>query len=295
MIPRTVLIGLALVVLAVSLGVIVANLGWGVLLTGTAHESEERSLLMTVLYPSHALRELPHLVVLALIWAGTLAPARRTRDAGRQAAIIALGALAAGTLLFLWAWGETGPLEAWVDLSQQRGAPDLLSPGVHYRLHAVSDPILALLLVGAAGLHPRAGRSPLAILGIVLFLAMTALWLDGEALGPRFLGHGVREVVTHSIVTLPLLLALAHHPAAALDFRLLFRRRWPAICLGLAAVLTLVAAVAAGPADVLEHSSAPERSLILNLAVHNFEHLLDLLFLLLVTALATRSITDSSA
>src|SRR3990172_9064098 len=169
---RLFLVALPAAVLSASLGIVLYELGPAAPLAWVAHENEPRSLLGIVLFPGHALRELPHVLVLTLVFGGALVPARDVRLAARQAATVLARATAFGAALFLWASLESGWRAAWVDLTQQRGAPDLLAPGVHVRLHLMSDLALALLFFGAAGLFERAGMGAIALVGMALLAGM---------------------------------------------------------------------------------------------------------------------------
>jgi len=277
---RLFLVALPAAVLSASLGIVLYELGPAALLASVAHENEPRSLLGIVLFPGHALRELPHVLVLTLVFGGALVPARDVRLAARQAATVLARATAFGAALFLWASLESGWRAAWVDLTQQRGAPDLLAPGVHVRLHLMSDLALALLFFGAAGLFERAGMGAIALVGMALLAGMAGVSGLAEIAHPRFVGHAAREVFAQTLVTLPLLMAwtwrrIPLEPVAALR-----TRWWTGGALAAGFVVTALLGLGVGRvSDVLRYSSAPGRSLALNLAAHNFEHLLDLLLL----------------
>ena len=276
-------------VLALSLGIALASLGSEALITARAHETEARSLQAVALFPGHGLRELPHVLVLALAFAGAVAPARSPRAAGRQIARAATGTALCGAVLFVWAGLEAGWASAWSDLRQHRGAVDLEAPGIHVRMHLVSDVALGALFLGAAGLFERAG------LGVGLLAAAGLLGALAGAAGtagvshPRFVGHAVREIVTHVSVTLPLLLAWT---ASRAKLRATGRRLpwWSWVAVAVAAATTgALLLLLPGPAVIARYSSAPQRPLALNLAVHNFEHLIDLGVLIVLTKLMVPS------
>lgn len=256
-----------------------------------AHESEPRSLLGVALFPAHALREMPHLLVIACAWVGTLAPSRDARAAARQAGALIVLTAATVAILFAWASLEEGAGAAWIDLSQSRGAADLVERGIHFRMHAASDLALGCLFAAAGGLYAGAGLGALVPAGAALLAAMAAAWgLSGIA-EPRLAAHAAREVFTHALVTLPIVMAWAARRRAFEPAIALRSRRWVWLAVAGAAITSgaLAAAVAraGGPAGVLRHASNPGRSLPLNLAVHNFEHLLDALFLVAVTSVAS--------
>jgi len=280
-----ILAGAAGLVLALSLGITLAHLGSAALIKARAHENEPRPLLAVALYPGHGLRELPHVLVLALAFAGTVVPARSWRAASRQLAAAGAGAAVCGTLLFVWAGFEVGWDSAWSDLSQRRGAVDLIAPGIHVRMHLLSDVVLGALFLGAAGLFAGAGLGVGALAAAGLLGALAVAAGTAGVSHPRFVGHALREIVTHVWVTLPLLLAWT---AARVGPRSLGLRvpRWSWVAVGVAAAVTgVLLLLLPGLADVTRHSSAPGRPLALNLAVHNFEHVIDLGVLIVLTAL----------
>jgi hypothetical protein len=285
--------------LAASLAVVLAELGPSALSSAVAHESEPRSLLETALFPGHALRELPHLAVLALCWAGGLAPRSDLRAAARQSARI-LGATALfGLALFAWASAEQGALASWLDLAQSRAAPGLEGPGVHLRFHLLSDIALAGLLFAVAVALPGAGPAPgegdatRAPLGLTPLLGAALLAAGALASGvadvstPRFVGHAAREVLHHSLFTAPLLVACAPGPRR-LDLAGAARRPAVLAALALAAGVAGYLVALSVASDILSHSSAPGRPLHVNVAAHTFEHLLDAFFLVSVASLFGR-------
>jgi hypothetical protein len=283
------------VVLAGSCGVVVAALGPEALWRAPAHESEARSLLATALFPGHALRELPHLALLSLLFLFAWAPPSTGREARRLLGALGLATVGMGSVLFAWAALEAGPAAAWADLCQARAAPDLAGAGIHFRLHLASDLVLGGTFFAAGRLlggPPAGGRLAwLAPAGAAAMLALGALvWgVDGVA-GPRFVGHALREVETHAVVTLPALLAgvlwwraeerAARSPGAVL------RERPVVAALGVAAAAGVFLLAGLPGVDVARDGSAPGRSVPLNLAAHHVEHLLDVAYLLVAAAVA---------
>jgi hypothetical protein len=247
-------------------------------MTGTAwpwnqvvHEDGVRTLLGTVFYVEHGTRELLPDALLALAVAGSVGyffPLARAgvRDAVSRSrrrlawvAAVTFAVIVGGTL-----WTEGG--HVLIDnLSQSHtraGAP--LVWGAHWRYHLIERFAQMMLAFSASGvfwiLHgkPNVNRFPgrfrLFGVALVLFVAITVIFrLTSEPFrDPAFLGHQLRELFTHSLVTLPLALgtclALAREysagsPGASAD------RTWPIVVTGAAAVLSgaflLVASVMA--------------------------------------------------
>lgn len=269
-----------------SLLVVVSQLGPASLIAAPAHESEARSLLGVALYPAHALRELPHLILLALVWTGAVARPRDGRDLARRLARLVLLAVGCGAVLIAITAADGGLASAWLDLAQGRAASDLEGAGVHFRFHLLSDIALGGLffatgrtVASTAGRSSFGGWIPVSMAG-GLFLAGIAAWGVDAVGSPRFVGHAGREVETVALVALPVLWALAlRSPGAGLELRRVLAERGARVALTVAAGGSGLLLWLAAGADLMAASSAPERSVALNLAVHHFEHLFDLAFL----------------
>jgi hypothetical protein len=125
--------------LVASLAIILSSLEMSSLWLGIAHESAGRSLPGIILYPGHALRELPHVGLFALCWVGAQHPELTLKQGIRRLSLV-LGTVAAcGLIFFAWASLESSISLAWLDLFQHRAAPDLEGFGVHFRYHFWSD------------------------------------------------------------------------------------------------------------------------------------------------------------
>ena len=291
---RVLLSAMPLIVLGASARVVLRELGPSVLLSGVAHESEERSLVGTALFPEHALRELPHIVALGCLFVGTVFPMRGPRAGRRQLGTVLAWAVAGGAALFLWASLESGWRVAWEDLSQQRGWPGMLAPGIHVRLHLVSDLGLGCLLLAAGGLFEGARPSLVAGVGAGLVAGMAVTAGIADIVHPRLVGHAAREMFTHALITVPLLTAWTARlvPLVARPWRAPW---WSWTALGAAAAVTAgLASAVLRVGGILRHSAAPARPLELNLAAHNFEHTLDLIQLLVLASLAWRASSGRS-
>ncbi|GMV80039.1 MAG: hypothetical protein AMXMBFR7_12230 [Planctomycetota bacterium] len=273
-------------VLTASLAVVWRELGSSALWRDRAHESADRALLFIALYPGHALREVPHVFLLGLCWLAGLSGPRTWREAWAQCGRSAAFAAAFTALLAGWSGLEDGWDAAWLNLSQGHAAPGLTEAGVHFRFHLWSDLALGGIFFGVgrclAPLDRSHGARGLA-LAIGLFLCMLLRWGADGAWSPRFAGHQAREIFTHVLVTLPLLAGFAWQVgrAAAPDFHR------PAAWLGwgVGAGLCVAIGVRVLSVDIMAFSSDPSRGVALNLAAHQFEHLLDFAMLAGMTAL----------
>ncbi len=255
-------------------------------MTGTAwpwsqvvHEDGTRTLLATVFYAEHATRELVPDVLLALAVAGAVRyyfpPVRVAADVeiarwrGRLGlvAAITLTGIVGGTL---WAGGARALIDNLSQLHTRAGAP--LVWGAHWRYHLIerfAQMMLAFSAVGAVWIlrgrpdrRQEQGRLRVYGVALLLFVAVTLVFgLTREPFrDPAFLGHQLRELFTHSLVTLPLALgvclALARKSSAQ-DTGRSDEGTWPILLTGSAAVLSgaflLVAAVLA---DAQSHGQA---------------------------------------
>jgi hypothetical protein len=194
--------------------------------------------------------------------------------------------LLCGLILFSWASLEDGWSRAWLDLSQGYAAPGLEGSGVHFRYHFWSDIILCACFYMAGktmSLSPSKSGPWLMLHGALVFCLMACTWGMEGSRSARFLGHGAREILTYFLVCIPALLAIRHRAHGA--FHLAALRR-PDALLCLACIVAIGSGMFTGlhNQDLVSLSSAPQRPLTLNAAVHNFEHLLDLLLLMAVTA-----------
>ncbi|MCZ7647398.1 MAG: hypothetical protein M5U26_19435 [Planctomycetota bacterium] len=133
---------------------------------GAAHESEARSLLWVMLFPGHALRELPHVFLLALCWLAGARPAASAREALGQLGRAGAAFLLWGAALFAWEAAEAGAGYAWLQLGQSFAAPGLTGAGMHFRYHLLSDVALGAAFFGAGRLLARGPRRPFLAAGV---------------------------------------------------------------------------------------------------------------------------------
>ncbi len=201
-------------------------------MTGTAwpwnqvvHEDGLRTLLGTVFYVEHGTRELLPDALLALAVAGSVAyffPLGRAevrdtlaRSRRRLAWVVAVtvAVIVGGTL---WTDGGHVLIDNLSQSHTRAGAP--LVWGAHWRYHLIERFAQMMLAFSASGvfwmLHgrpnvdPFLGRFRLFGAALLLFVAITVVFrLTSEPFrDPAYLGHQLRELFTHSLVTLPLAL-----------------------------------------------------------------------------------------
>ncbi len=275
-------------ILALSLAVVWRQLGVTSLFREPAHESADRALLFIALYPEHALREIPHVFLLGLCWLAGLSGPRSWREAMAQCGRCASVTAAFAVLMLGWAGLEEGWEAAWLSLTQGYAAPGLTGAGVHFRFHLWSDLALGAIFFGAGRWLAPADRSRGAgglVLAVCLFLCMLLRWGADGAWSPRFAGHQAREIFTHVLVTLPLLAGFAWQVgrAVAPDFR----RPAAWLAWGAGGGLCVAIGVRVISVDIMSFAADPTRSAALSLAAHHFEHLLDLVLLVGMTAVGT--------
>jgi hypothetical protein len=197
------------------------------------HEDGQHTFLETIFYFEHATRELLLDAVLALAVAGAVRhfypPSRASGDANlaRMRVWLAVWTLAALALIlggtaYVNAFGRYYAAEArgqaiLDNLAQyptRPGAPFVW--GAHWRYHLIerfAEIALAFCVAGVLWLRDgrpavRDGRSGASLYAsaLVVFAAATMIFgLSAQPFrDPTYLGHQLRELVTHTLVTLPL-------------------------------------------------------------------------------------------
>lgn len=214
------------------------------------HEDGHHTLLETIFYFEHATRELLLDAVLAMAVAGAMRSffpptgASGDREAARVRHHLALWTAATLAVILGGTAYVNGGQAILDNLSQYHtrpGAP--FAWGAHWRYHSIerfAEILLAFSVAGAFWLcdgRPTAeyashgawlyvGALALFAVATVVFLPSTEPFRD-----PTFLGHQVRELFTHSLVTLPLALgtclALARRFSAARTNGFTGHRVWP--------------------------------------------------------------------
>ncbi|MCL6481860.1 MAG: hypothetical protein K6U02_09040 [Firmicutes bacterium] len=209
----------------VPFGTLAGSFAWMGLATGDAwpwqrvvHEDGQRTLLRTLFYFEHALRELPLDVLLA--WAvgaaaahffpqSRLGPNERSLllRLSTSVSVLLLVGIVAGT------WATAGAESVAQNLAQmptRPGAP--LDWGAHWRYHVLERLALlaaAFALFGLLAEKGQQGNSKAlrqylgSLAGFVLLTVLFGLTPEPFA-DARYLGHQARELFTHGLVTLPL-------------------------------------------------------------------------------------------
>jgi len=267
-------------------------------LTGTVwpwgevvHEDGSRTLLGTVFFFEHTARELLPNVLLAVGVAGAVQYYFPLDAAGAGALARSrrrLGAIA-GLMLFcivggtLWTDGAQGLVDNLSQLHTREGAP--LVWGAHWRYHLierVAQILLAFSVAGAVWMlrgRPdpgrRAGRFRLYGTALVLCAVTTVVFrLTSEPFrDPAFLGHQLRELFTHALVTLPLALGVCLGLARSRSGGRMSSAEplWPIVVTGGVAVASgAFLLVASLLADAQSHGQATGLAALL--FPHFFEH-----------------------
>ena len=211
--------GLPGFVLLVAYGAIAAYTGNWWPWFETVHESGDRTLIGTVFYFQHAARELPLDVLLGIaiggsaLWAfpGSGAVNRRRQGVFAVGIVFVISIIVVGTLR------SGGPVLLWDNLLQMHTRPgEALQFGSHWRYHFLSRLMLIMVSFGLAGLvvlglQGRQGTGgktgQMVFIGTLVVFFILSLVFNPDFdpfLNAAFLGHQVREVFTHMLVTVPL-------------------------------------------------------------------------------------------
>ena len=238
------------------------------------HEDGQRTLFATVFFVEHATRELVPDMLLALAAAGSVhyffpatiasAAATRWRVWLGLLTVATLSAIVLGTV---WTDGRQALMDNLSQLHTRPGAA--LVWGAHWRYHFIERFALVLLAFTVTGIvwilrgKPQAerphGRARLYGLAWILFALTTVLFgVTREPFqDPAYLGHQLRELFTHALVTLPLALgtclALTNQPTS--PERVRSRDAvWPIVLTGVISVASGVFLLAASIlADAQSH------------------------------------------
>lgn len=262
------LVTVPIAVLGVSFVALLGEYGIPGLWVEPIHEDGEHTMLGTILYFDHFVRELPICLFMAASVVVAFGAGRGSQRAAQGAAALVAVALAA-------AWWRNGMYGVWLDLGQWRARADIVDWGAHWRSHLLHLPFFhgcALLLGGWLGASPQPQRGWwLAWIAVTLaFMPAVDVFTD-----TRLLAHQAREMATHAWLTLPLAVGLSG-----------FRRRQSRLSIGGALLILLpaayVLAVLAGR-DVLA-AAQKQASAIELLSSHHFEHSLDYVFVALLVS-----------
>jgi hypothetical protein len=283
------LVGLALLVLATAYSAMSWEQGTPLLWNVVVHEDGHRTLAQTLFYLEHATRELPLDLLLGVIVGAGAAEALTAPRAmpGRLRYMLAALLLAVVLLITVGTALQLDLAALRDNLLQyhtREGAP--LVWGAHWRYHLLERGPLMLLALGFWGIvrafrtdGSRARGTTACWVALGAFIALTALFTpDLHALtlpftDTRYLGHQIREIFTHSLVTLPLSIGvLLLYPREKGDF---LARPGPGLAgsillVGAATAIFAYVALAAIGADAA--SAGMSDSMITLLAPHFFEH-----------------------
>jgi hypothetical protein len=308
------------VCLGVPIGLLAAGYGWLAIDHGTlnlwnvvVHESGRYTLEETIFFFGHFLREIPVDLAYALFLATSFASSAsssgnavhnsRTLTAAFTA-ITTAAAIAMAALALTVASAQHGLAHALDDLFQFRTRDDLFAYGSHWHFHWLSTiwfGVTAMLFVpfSTAVFSGNAGE-PLPIHSVVkwlpwMYVAVLTL-LFGLSLAIftdiRYAGHQAREIITHGPITALLgigslnifsVLLLRRRRLSAIGSASILRivhDRWIAVVLFFAIPLYLVIITWSGDAMAAGQS---EHGLAAMVGGHVFEHVLDYVFVALMT------------
>jgi hypothetical protein len=267
---------------------------WGVIV----HESGRYTLGQTVFFFRHFLREVPVDVAMGLFCAaaiGSAEPAARRRPPAAAAALLAVGLVA---LAFVLEAGEEGSREVARDLLQFRTRDDDAVYGAHWNSHLLSTIWFGAAAYGAAviwagrgGLvRPRGAARTLraAAWGWVALLTVVFGVQADVFTSPRYIGHQAREILTHGLITLPLTIAVlrwvtgrrAHLGADATPVARPSRSVQAALWIAIAGIPIFLVLAFRG-ADFAATAQL-QSGLAGVVAAHAFEHVLDMVLVVLV-------------
>ena len=189
------------------------------------HEDGQRTFLETIFYFEHATRELLLDAILALGIAGAVRSFAPTwpdaaRTAARRRRFAAATVAALVVILGGTAWTD-GPGAIVANLEQlhtREGA--VLAWGAHWRYHfleRIADLALAFGLAGAWAIVARWPRVPARARRTTMLASALLLFVAGSVVfgvsaapfrDPTYVGHELRELFTHALVTVPLALGV---------------------------------------------------------------------------------------
>ena len=259
------------------------------------HESGHYTLAETVLFVRHHLREIPVDVAMALSIAAAIrvvSPSALWRPA-RWPIWCAVALVATA---FAASAAQEGAGEAVRDVLQYRTRDDDVAYGSHWRFHFLSTiwfAVAAMVLAAVSSGTVRALRAKGAgrtlngaLWAYVILLTVVFGFTTEPFTSNRYIGHQAREILTHGLITLPLVFALTWR----LDgVRAGTDAERSAVPVALTAWLLVVgipiflAVAFAGNGGGLEDSAQLSAGLAGVVAGHVFEHALDYLLVLLLT------------
>jgi hypothetical protein len=298
-------------VLAVSFVAVCIQAGTAWPWNRIVHEDAQHTLLATIFYFEHATRELVLDAVLALAVAGAVRHFYRPSPVDDEAAHMWMGfgiatvaalALILGGTAYVNAFGPDYVGEArgqtiLDNLAQYPTRPGAaFAWGAHWRYHLIerfTEVALAFCVAGLVWL--RDGRPASASRGATLYVVALAAFVVATAIfgvtalpfrDPVYLGHQLRELVTHTLVTLPLALGACFVLARRFSYSEATRRSsvpaWPIFVAGAVAV-ACGGYVLIGAVLLKAQAYGQKKALAELIFPHFFEHSLGYVF---VSALA---------
>ncbi len=262
---------LPLTVLALAFLVICLHAGtpwpWHVVI----HEDGHRTFLDTVFYFEHALGELPLELLLSAAVAGSMlwfyAP---PVDSRRLLRPVAFACVALYVVIVAGACIRVGTKVAMLNLMQYHTRDDQpMVFGSHWRYHLLSHVALMLLPCVLVSAGKRGQRNNVLIAAWVLFAALTMVFgVDGAPFtDARYLGHQARELFTHTLVTIPMAIAMVGRGTFVVTWTKLPKA-------ATAAFLFLSAYLAAGVLLTRSHQVAQSSDWVEVVCGHFIEHTL---------------------
>ena len=183
------------------------------------HESGNRTLVGTVFYFEHAAREFPLDALLGVAIGGSALwafPKHSPVNHLRQV-LFAAGILLVISIIVIGTLSSGGPVLLWDNLLQMYTRPgEALRFGSHWRYHFLSRFMLIMVSFGLAGLivlglqgrQDTGGKTGQKVFigTLLLFFVLSLVFVPDldPFLDATYLGHQVREVLTHVLVTVPL-------------------------------------------------------------------------------------------
>ena len=286
--------------LVAPLVLVVACYAWLAIAHGTpwlwnvvVHEGGRYTLGETVFFVRHHLREIPVDMAMAL----SLAAAIRMTVADPP--VIRRNWLAGGAILlvvlaFAMASMQEGWREAARDLLQFRTRDDDSAYGSHWRFHLLSTvwfccaaPVVAGITTGVSGFPRLEGESRRLLVAAWIWIGVLTLSFGVNAdpfTSGRYIGHQAREIMTHGLITLPLVFAIGVMPGRVVQASRLARSGGLPRMLAWIPVLGIPLFLAAAfRGTTLEGSAQLETGLAGVVAAHVFEHILDVVLVLALT------------
>jgi len=185
------------------------------------HEGGTHTLLESIFYFSHFLGHVPVVTVLALLFTGTWLCLTRTDDERKERTaplwITIVALLAVSFVLSLAVFGQE---DTFSFITQQKQAVEIYRPGGSWNLHLPSTvslfffiPVFLFMtnLLFGAGNAPNSSGRRYWLSGFALFVLVTILCNLGDLSAPftlwadpRYLAHGVRELLTFPLTYFPI-------------------------------------------------------------------------------------------